>query len=178
MYRWQISTWEKLNIISHTEIQIKATVRYHYTPFRKAKIPNSGKKKCWGAREINIQCWWQLRMVQPVQKIAWQYLTNPNISSAHFSRSVVSDSLWPHELQDAKPPCPSPTPRACSNSCPLVSDAIQPSHLMLTPSFPALNLSQHQSFFKWVSSLHQVAKVLEFQLQHYSFQWTLRTDPV
>ena len=57
-----------------------------------------------------------------------------------------------------------------------VSDAIQPSHPLLSPSPPALNLSQHQSLFKWVSSSHQVAKVLEFQLQHQSFQWTPRTD--
>ena len=47
-----------------------------------------------------------------------------------------------------------------------------------SPSPPALNLSQHQGLFQWVSSLHQVAKVLEFQLHHQSFQWTLRTDPV
>ena len=57
-----------------------------------------------------------------------------------------------------------------------VSDAIQPSHPLLSPSPPALNLSQHQGLFKWVSSLHQVAKVLEFQLHHQSFQWTSRTD--
>ena len=41
------------------------------------------------------------------------------LSSVQFSRSVTSDSLWPHEQQHARPPCPSPTPRACSNSCPL-----------------------------------------------------------
>ena len=57
-----------------------------------------------------------------------------------------------------------------------VSDAIQPSHPLSSPSPPALKLSQHQGLFKWVSSLHQVAKVLEFQLQHQSFQWTPRTD--
>ena len=56
-----------------------------------------------------------------------------------------------------------------------VGDAIQPSHPLSSPS-PALNLSQHQGLFKWVSSSHQVAKVLEFQLQHQSFQWTPRTD--
>ena len=44
-----------------------------------------------------------------------------------------------------------------------VGDAIQPSHPLLSPSPPALNLSQHQRLFKWVSSSHQVAKVLEFQ---------------
>ena len=57
-----------------------------------------------------------------------------------------------------------------------VSDAIQPSHHLSSPTPPALNLSQHQGLFKWVSSSHQVAKVLEFQLQHQSFQWTPRTD--
>ena len=57
-----------------------------------------------------------------------------------------------------------------------VSDAIQPSHPLSSPSPPALNLSQHLGLFKWVSSSHEVAKVLEFQLQHQSFQWTPRTD--
>ena len=57
-----------------------------------------------------------------------------------------------------------------------VSDAIQPSHPLLSPSPTSRNLSQHQGLFKWVSSLHQMAKVLEFQLQHQSFQWTPRTD--
>ena len=57
-----------------------------------------------------------------------------------------------------------------------VGDAIHPSHPLLSPSPSALNLSQHQGLFKWVSSSHQVAKVLEFQLQHQSFQWIFRTD--
>ena len=57
-----------------------------------------------------------------------------------------------------------------------VNDAIQPSHPLSSSPPPAFNLSQHQGFFKWVSSSHQVAKVLEFQLQHQSFQWTPRTD--
>ena len=57
-----------------------------------------------------------------------------------------------------------------------VSVAIQPSHPPPSPSPPSLNLSQHQSLFKWVNSSHQVAKVLEFQLQHQSFQWIFRTD--
>ena len=57
-----------------------------------------------------------------------------------------------------------------------VSDAIQPSHPLSSPSPPAPNPSQHQSLFQWVNSLHEVDKVLEFQLQHQSFQWTSRTD--
>ena len=56
-----------------------------------------------------------------------------------------------------------------------VSDAIQPSHPLSSPSPPAFSLSQHQSLFQWVSSSHQVAKILELQLQHQSFQWIFRT---
>ena len=59
-----------------------------------------------------------------------------------------------------------------------VGDAIQPSHPLLSPSPSAFNPSQHQGLFKWVSSSHQVAKVLEFQLQHQSFQWTPRSNDV
>ena len=57
-----------------------------------------------------------------------------------------------------------------------VGDAIQPSHPLSSPSPPAFNLCQHQGLFQWVSSSRQVAKVLEFQLQHQSFQWIFRTD--
>ena len=57
-----------------------------------------------------------------------------------------------------------------------VSDAIQPSHPLSFPFPPAPNPSQHQGLFQWVNSSHEVAKVLEFQPQHQSFQWTPRTD--
>ena len=65
---------------------------------------------------------------------------------------------------------PTQTHLQCNN------DAIQPSHSLSYPSPPTFNLSQHQGLFKWVSSLHHVPKVLEFQLQHQSFQWIIRTD--
>ena len=57
-----------------------------------------------------------------------------------------------------------------------VGDAIQLFHPLSSPSPPAFNLSQHQGVFQWVGSLHQVTKVLEFQLQHQSFHWIFRTD--
>ena len=88
-----------------------------------------------------------------------------------FSCSVLSDSLWPHGLQHTRLPCPSLSPGSCSNSCPLILWCIQPSHTLLPPSLPALNLSQ---LFQWIGSLHQMAKVLELQLQHQSFQWIFR----
>ena len=64
----------------------------------------------------------------------------------------MSDALPPRGLQHARPPCPSPTPRVHPNSCPLVRDAIQPSHPLSSPSPPAANPSQHQGLFQWVNS--------------------------
>ena len=78
----------------------------------------------------------------------------------------VSNSLRPHGLQHTRLPCPLLPPRVCSNSCPL-SQCCQSTSYPLSPrSPPAFNLSQPQSLFQWVSSSHQVAKVLELQLQH------------
>ena len=57
-----------------------------------------------------------------------------------------------------------------------VDDTIQPSHPLSPPSSPALNLAQHKGLFQWVSSSHQVAKVLELQIQHQSFQWRFRVE--
>ena len=57
-----------------------------------------------------------------------------------------------------------------------VGDAIQAPHPLSSPYPPTFNLSQHQGFFQWVNSSHEVAKVLEFQLQHQSFWWISRTD--
>ena len=86
------------------------------------------------------------------------------MNSVQFSWSVVSDSLRLHGLQHARHPCPLPTPEVYSNSCLLSSDAIQPSHPLLSPIPPAFNPSKNQGLFQGVSSSHQVAKVLEFQL--------------
>ena len=93
-----------------------------------------------------------------------------------FGCSVVSDSLQPneysmagffsvrHQLLDLT-----------QTHVHWVSGAIQPSYSLLSPS-PTFSLYQHQDLFQWVSSSHPVANVLEFQLQHQSFQWIFRTD--
>ena len=96
-------------------------------------------------------------------------------SSVQFSHSVKFDSLRPHELQHSRLPVHHQLPRFTQTHVHWIGDAIQPSHPLSSPSPPAFNFSQHLGLFKWVSSLHQVAKVLEFQLQHQSYQW-LRTD--
>ena len=64
-------------------------------------------------------------------------------SSVQFSHSVVSNSLWPHELQHARPPCLSQLPESTQTHVHWVGDAIQPAHPLSSPSPPALNLSQH-----------------------------------
>ena len=87
-----------------------------------------------------------------------------------FSLAVESDSLRPHGLQHAKLLCPSPSLRVAQTQVHSVSGAIQPSHPLSSPSPSACNLSQHQGLFQWVGSSCQVAKVLELQLQHQSFQ--------
>ena len=68
-------------------------------------------------------------------------------------------TLWPRGLQHARPPCPSPLPELAQTLVHRVSDPIQPSHPLSSPSPPTFNLSQHRGLFKWVSSSHQVPKV-------------------
>ena len=83
-------------------------------------------------------------------------------SSVQVSRSAVSHSLGPHEPQHAMPPYHQLLELTKTHVHP-VGDAIQPSHPPLSPSPPAPSPSQHQSFFQRFNSLHEVAKVLEFQ---------------
>ena len=93
-----------------------------------------------------------------------------------FSHSVVSDSLQPHEPQQARSPCPSPTPRVHPNPCPL-SRWCHPTISSSVVAFSSCPQSLPASgSFQWVNSSHEVAKVLEFQPQDQSFQWTPRTD--
>ena len=147
----------------------------------------------WGNRNSH-HCWGEYKMVQPLEDTfaaahkakhtltilsdnhsPWyspkgieNYVhiktTHRCFSSVQFSRSVMSDSLRPPELQHARSPCPSPTPEFTQTRVHWVSDAIQPSHPLSSPSPPAPNPSQYQGLFKWVNSSHEVAKVLEFQL--------------
>ena len=106
--------------------------------------------------------------------IQWS-LASVQFSLVQFSRSVVSDSLQPHGCSRPGLPVHHQHPEFTQTHVHWVSDAIQPSHPLSSPS-PAFNFSQHQGLFKWVSSSQQVAKGLELQLQHQSFQWIFRTD--
>ena len=96
-----------------------------------------------------------------LQKVGpWEMISKYNImckfiEDVCFSRYQISSvaqsclTLQPRGLQHTRLPCPSPTPRTCSNSCPQVSDAIQPFHPLLSP-YPAFNLFQNQGLFQWV----------------------------
>ena len=80
--------------------------------------------------------------------------------SVQFSCFLMSDTLRPQGLQHARLPWPSPTLEPAQTRICCVSDSIQPPHPLPSPSPPIFNLSQHQGVFQWVSSSHQVAKVL------------------
>ena len=98
------------------------------------------------------------------------------IRSDQISHSVVSNSLDPMNHSTPGLSVHHQLPEFTQTHVHWDSDAIQPSQPLSSPSSPVLNLSQHQGLFKWVSSLHQVAKLLEFELQHYSFQRNPRAD--
>ena len=92
------------------------------------------------------------------------------LSSVQFSRSVVSDSLQPHGLQHTRPPCPSPTPGVCSNSCPSSWWCYPTISFSVIPFSSCISISQCQGLFQWVSSSHQVAMAL--------VSWMLSYKPI
>ena len=98
------------------------------------------------------------------------------MSSVQFSCSVVSDSLQPHELQHTRPPCSSPAPGVHPNPCPSTRWCHPTISSSVIPFFSCPQSLPASGSLPWVNSSHEVAKVLEFQLQHQSFQWTPRTD--
>ena len=100
-------------------------------------------------------------------KTTMRYYLTPVRILLLFSHSVVSDSLQPHGLQPGFPVLHH-LPEPAQTHVHWVSDAIQPSHPLLSPS-PAFNISQHQRLFQWVGSLHQMAK-------HWSFSFSLNTS--
>ena len=103
---------------------------------------------------------------------------NFQFSSVHFISVAQTSPTLCDPMNHSMPGLPVhyQLPESTKTHVHRVGDAIQPSLPLSSPSPPALNPSQHRGLFKWVSSSHQVAKVLEFQPQHQSFQWTPRTD--
>ena len=105
--------------------------------------------------------------------IIWKMSSVPTVQFSHW---VVSDSFDPKNRSKPGHPVHHQLLESPQTHVHRVGDAIHPSHPLLSPSPPTLNLSQHLDLFHRVSSSHQVAKVLEFQLQHQSFQRIFNTD--
>ena len=132
---------------------------YSGDPGDEGSIPRSKRPSREGnGNPLQYSC-----LENPMDRVTWRAIVQ--FSSVQSFSSVLFATPWTAARQ---------LPEFIQTHVHWVGDAIQSSHPLSSPSPPALNLSQHQGLFKWVSSSHQVAKVLEFQLQHQSFQWKLR----
>ena len=169
-------------------------MRYQLTTVRMATFKKYTKNKCRRGCRVKgtlLHCWWECKLIQPLWKTVWRFLKNLGIKppydpaipllgsyTVHFS-SVAQLCLtlcYPMNCSMPGLPVNRQFPEFTQTHGYWVSEAILPSHPLSSFSPLTLSLSQHQGLFKWVSSSHQVAKVLEFQLQHQSFQWIPRTD--
>ena len=168
---------------THTVLRVQpSTLWFHVPPctsrsFLKLEWPRSLRWLCVPSRFIspwfracynNRNCLWNRKMP------SFSYFrVGPQFSSVAQS----SPTLWaPMDCSMPGLPVHHQLLGLTHTHVHWIGDAIQPSHPLSPPSPPAFSLSQHQGLFQWVSSLHQVAKGLEFQLQHQSFQWIFRTD--
>ena len=162
----------------YSSIQYVSTHLKHFDTwniFKKSSLKER-EMDCWG---FYSSCW----KADP-EKTPWVFITvkgNLKLRKAYlrFQFSSVPQSCPslcdPMDGSTPGLPVHHQLPQFTQNHVHWAGDVIQPSHLLSSPS-PTFNLSQHQGLFKCVSFLHQVAKVLEFQLQHQSFQWIFRTD--
>ena len=138
-------------------------------------LDNNSSQLCW--KEGSVQIWAGIEFTDLMSKV----LGNGNKYIPYLLVTFSSVQLLSHVWLCNPMACSTPglpvyhqLPEFTQTYAHWVSDAIQPSHPLSSPS--AFNLSQHQSLFQWVSSSHWVAKILELQLQHQSFQWIFRTD--
>ena len=127
-------------------------------------------------------CWQRLSLGKEIEQLGdqeggWIFITCLWYS-VQFSSVTQSCTTLCDPMDCSKPgfPIHHQLPEFTQTHVHWVGDATKPSHPLSSPSPPTSNLSQHQGLFKWVISLHQVVKVLAFQLQHQSFRWIFRTD--
>ena len=126
--------------------------------------------------------WWRLLDFHDVFfiRVVFHVVENPlrthRVICVQFSCSLVSDFCNPMDCSTIGFPVHQQLQDLAQTQAHWVGDAIQQFHSLFSPSPATFNLSQNQSLFQWVSTSHQVAKLLELQLQHQSFQWIFRTD--
>ena len=159
---------EKVGLAQHSEKEDHGIWAHHFMANR---CGNSERLYFWGLQN-HCRWWlqpWNLKTLAPWKKSYDQHQFSSVTQSCPIYRDPMDYSMLVlpvhHQL-----------PEFTQTHVHWVGDALQPSHPLLSPSFPTFNVSQHQGLFQWVSSSHQLAKVLEFQLQHQSFQWIFRTD--
>ena len=131
--------------------------------------------KMVGMRTVAVQCWTDFKEIPHVRRqgeTPARWFSSVQFSSVTQSCPILCD---PMNLSTPGFPVHHKLPEFTQTHVHRVSDAIQLSHPLSSPSPPAPNPSQHQGLFQWVNSSHEVAKVLEFQLQHQSLQWTPKT---
>ena len=152
-------------------------------------LPNPGTKPrshcisgrfftIWATREAHSSFWWRPIKNQSSSKTN-QHQRQSGIPAERTLSSVTQSCLTLCDTMDCSTPgfpVHRQLQKLAQTHVHWVGDAIQPSHPLLSPSPPAFNLSQHQGLFQWVSTSQQVAKVLELQLQHQTFQWIFWTD--
>ena len=151
----------------------------HPLPLTWAAINNNLGKGKKMERERSVVLAWRT-----AEKWMWKKNTEKNPSALQTTLLALFSSVAQLCLTLCNPmDCSTPgfhvlhqLPELAQTHVHQVGDAIQPPYPLSSPSPPAFNLSQHHDLFQWNSSLHQVAKVLEFQYQHQSFQWIFRTD--
>ena len=152
---------------------------------QKTRVPSLGQEDPLEEDMATLSSILTLRIPQTLEPVELQSIGSQRVGhdwsslvcSVQFSSvAQLCLTLWSHGLQHARPPCPSPTPGVHSNSPPLSRWCHLTISSSVVPFSSAFNLSQHQGLFKWVSSLHQVAKILVFQLQSQFFQRIFRVD--
>jgi len=140
----QINPWQciRMLFLGNYENAVLGFWNWHTMLVVGSQTSTQWKQTFQGGVRKGLAAWWSKKILH--HNWIWQ-LASVQFSSVQFSCSVVSDSLQPHELQHTRSPCPSPTPRVHSAHIHRVSDAIQPSHLLSSPSPLAPNPSQHRN---------------------------------